>query len=279
MYRTMLALAALAGSAAAYAAPPEIAFVKASSRGDSIHLVESDGSRLTKIYQGSAAGRFGPRIERIAMRMRAEDSNGGGEVAFLEGLFTLKVQKHDANGQPEGEAYEVSVDNGPECGFGDLDYLQNGTLIVSDSCGEVWAVAPGALAAGATALFQANVNSLTAIGDDILYVDGNDLERRSSAGSTTFLRSLANPFLFVDASSTHALFSEWMPSTFQTVELTSPYAIAAGCTQGGRVEISPDGTQMLYWYRNQMLLHASNCVGQTPTRVARGIRAFAWRSY
>lgn len=75
-----------------------------------------------------------------------------------------------------------------------------------------------------------------------------------------------------------AFLSEWSASTFQTVALQSPYPRADGCTQGGRVEVSPDGTQILYWYRDQLLLHASDCSGQTPTRVVRGISVFAWRT-
>lgn len=280
MYRTISAIATLTISTAAIAAPPPIAFVKASNRGDSIYLVESDGSRLTKIYQGSGQPPFGAPIEAIAMRMRAEDTNGGGEVAFVEGDFTIKVQKHDSNGQPEGNAYEITVQNGGGCSYGDLDYLSNGTLVIADSCTNVWTVAPGNTEpASTTPLFQANVNSLTAIGTDLLYVDGNVLRRRTSAGATSQLRSLGNPLVFLDASATTAFLSDWLPSTFQTVQLADPYAQDSGCTEGARVEVSPDGTQMIYWYRNQMLLHASNCSGQTPTRVARGVRVFAWRTY
>lgn len=280
MYRVTMAIAALMGSAAAYAAPPPIAYAKAGTRGDAIYLVEPDGSRLTKIYQGRTNNRRGAPIDSIAMRMRAEDSNGGGEVAFVEDTLTIKVQKHDANGQPEGAAYEITVPNGGECAFGDLDYLSNGTLVINDSCFNVFTVAPGDTApASTTPLFQADIHSLTAIGTDLLYVDDNVLKRRTLAGATTPLRTLSMPYFFVDASASRAFLSEWVASTFQTVELTDPYDRNDGCTQAGRVEVSPDGTQMIYWYRNQMLLHASNCSGQSPTRVARGVRAFAWRTY
>ena len=222
---------------------------------------------------------MGMPIESIAMRMRAEDSNGGGEVAFIENERVVKIQKHDSNGQPEGDAYEVSIPNGTSCIMHDLDYLQNGTLVIADSCTNVWTVGPGNQAADSSSLFQAAINSLTAIANDILYVDENVLKRRTSGGATTSLQTLNNPFLFMDASASSAFLSEWIASTFQTVSLSSPYAVNQGCTQAGRVEVSPDGTQLIYFYRNQLLLHASNCSGQTPTRIARGVRASAWRSY
>lgn len=280
MYRTMIAIAAMMGSAAAYAAPPVIAYAKAGVRGDAIYLVEPDGSRLTKIYQGRAAERRSAPIEAIAMRIRGEDTNGGGEVAFVEDNLTIKVQRHDSNGQPEGNPYQITVPNGVGCGFGDLDYLSNGTLVIADSCTNVWTVAPGDMAPGSTTpLFQAAVNSLAALGDDILYVDGAVLKRRTSGGTTTPLRTVSNPYFFLDASATMAFLSEWSATTFQTVDLSSPYDVDQGCTQAGRVEVSPNGSQMIYWYRNEMLLHASDCIGQTPTRVARGVRVFAWRTY
>jgi hypothetical protein len=280
MYRTILGIAALLGSATALAqsVPPPIALAKAGAKGDAVYLVDPDGGRLTKIYQGRSNSRFGAPIDSIALRLRAEDSSGGGEVAFVEDLRVVKIQKHDSSGQPEGNAYEVSVPAGSQCVFGDLDYLSNGTLVVSDSCGNVWSVAPGYTTGASTPVIDGdNINSLTAIGDDILYVDGSDLTRRTSAGATSTLRTLENPFLFMDANAATVFLSD--RSTFQTVELSAPYGDLAGCTQGGMVEVSPDGSEMIYLYRNQLLLHASDCSGQTPTRVARGVRSFAWRTY
>lgn len=265
-------------SALAQSAPPAIGYAKSGSRGDAIYLVEPDGSQLTKIYQGRSSSRFGAPIESIALRMRAEDSGGGGEVAFVEDSRTLKIQRHDAVGQPAGDAYTVAVPAGSFCILHDLDYLANGTLVVADSCSKVWSIAPGSTAASSTAILDgASVNSLTAVDNDILYVDGDQLKRRDSAGGTSTLRALAYPYSFADAGAGKLFLSD--VSTFQTVELSAPHAQSAGCTQGGMVEVSPDGDQMVYLYRGMLLLHAADCSGQTPTRVARGIRSVAWRTY
>jgi hypothetical protein len=280
MYRTILGIAALLSSAAALAqsVPPPIAFAKAGAKGDAIYLVDADGGRLTKIYQGRSSSRLGAPIDSIALRLRAEDTDGGGEVAFVENDWTIKIQKHDASGQPVGNAYEVSVPAGSQCVFGDLDYLSNGTLVVSDSCGNVWSVGPGSpTGASSPVIDGTNINSLTAIGNDILYMEGNVLTRRTSAGATSTLRTLDIPYNFVDATAATAFLSD--RSTFQTVDLSAPYDDLTGCTQGGMVEVSPDGEQMIYLYRGNLLLHASDCSGQTPTRVARGVRSFAWRTY
>lgn len=278
MKRMILFLAALLGStsAAAQTSPPPIAFVKPAVRGDAIYLVRPNGADLTKIYQGRSSSRSGTPIESIALRLRP---GGGGEVAFVEGQFTLRVQRHDDLGRPQGNAYDVTIAGSAGCALHDLDYLSNGTLVVADSCMNVWTVAPGEESAARTPLFQAEVNSLTALGTDILYVDGSILKRRTDAGAISALRNLDLPFFFLDSSATTAFLSEWFPSTFQTVALQDPHVRSDGCTQGGRVEVSPDGTEILYWYRNQLLLHSSDCSGQTPTRVVRGLSVFAWRTY
>ena len=258
----------------AQSAPPEIGYAKAGAKGDAIYLVESDGTRLTKIYQGRSTSRAGLPIESIAMRLRAEDPNGGGEVAFVEGTRGLKIQKHDENGQPEGAAYAVTVGGEPNCVIHDIDYRSDGTLLVA-TCTKVWTVAPGALTADSSALLEnASLNAVSALGDALLYVDGNVLKRLDGT-TTTPIATLNSPYFYLDATSSTAFLSDIR--TFQTVAFSSPSAAAQGCTTAGMVEVSPDGSQILYGYRGWILVHSSNCSG-SPFRLDKSPRSVAWRT-
>lgn len=274
MHRRILLLAAMMASSAAHGAPPEIAYATASSRGDAVYLVNPNGGSLTKLYQGRSTSRFGSPINSIALRLRPE---GGGEVAFVEGDFGLKIVRHDDNGQPVGTPQPITVPDEPGCVTHDIDYLANGTLVIVTGC-SLWTLAPNATTATPHPVIDSPlVQSIAAIGNSLLYIDNDDLKRLDGTTVTTVKSSLSPPFFYLDATSDTAFLSD--RTTFQTVGLTSPNPVNAGCTQGGMVELSPSGSEMLYFYRNQLLLGASNCIGQTPSRLARGVRSFAWRTY
>lgn len=267
--------AALAASWAAtgIAAAPDIAFAKGGTRGDAVYVVDADGTGLTKVYQGQTTSRLGAPIERIAIRSR---SGGESEVAFIENYRTVKVQRLDSNRQPIGTPSAITVDGEPDCVRSDLDYLSDGTLLVA-TCTNIWAVAPDAASAGSSpaAVAASSINSLAGVGTAILYTDGSQLKFKDSSG-TSILRSLSDPYLRLDASSTLAVASD--KDRFQTVGLTDPYPANPGCTAGGFVELSPDGSQILYLYRGWMFVHSVTCSG-SPFRVAKGPRSMAWRTY
>ena len=279
MYRPILLAAASLTSAAASGAPPEIAYAAAGTRGDAVYLVNSTGLGLTKVYQGKSASRLPAPIDAIALRSRPE---GGGEVAFVEDGLTLKIIRHNETGQPSAEgAYPVAVPEEQRCEIHDIDYLANGTLIIATGCLNLWTLAPNARTAVRHEFDDFNnLHSLAAVGDSLLYIDQDTLKRLDGTTSTIVKSGLGAPYFYLDASASTAFLSD--KSTFQTVGLSAPNTVSPGCTtgaQGGMVEVSPDGTEILYLYRNQMYVHASNCSGRLASRLARSVRSFAWRTY
>jgi len=184
MLRSKLALLALLGTAPALAGVggPPIAYTKGSAKGDAIYLVNPDGTGLTKLHQATPSTRFGGRIERLAMLP------GGGEVAFTQDSVILRVQKHHANGQPNGSAYNITVPNN-RCALGDVDYRTDGTLVLSDGCFNVWTVPPGGTTA--TKLFSTaeNIAAVRWMRDGSVLIHSGPLEamrlRRWSGGTFT----------------------------------------------------------------------------------------------
>ena len=268
-----LAVAVCLGTAAtaadAQSAGPAIAYAAAGSRGDTIYLVNPDGTGLTKVYEGKSSSRSGAPIERIALRSYVA---GGGEIAFIENTWSLKIQRHHSNGEPNGAAYAVSVPAG-SCVVGDLDYLSNGTLVLADSCGQAWSVAPGERSA--EPLFRAYINSLTAVGDRIYFVESDELKYRES-GEPVTVGPVAQPHNYLDATEVTALLSD--QQSFHLVSLANAGNDTPGCTQGGMTETSPDGASIIYRFKGNLMLHKSNCAG-APFKIARGVRSFAWRTY
>jgi hypothetical protein len=271
MVKTLFALAGLLATTGAYAQAPPIAYAEGGSRGDAIYLVNPDGTGRTKVYQGKTASRTGAPINRMAMR----SNDGGGEIAFIESERVLMVQPHLASGQPDGRAYSVNVPTGSSCILGDLDYLMNGTLVVADSCGQAWAVAPEARTA--TRHFEAYINSLTALENSILFVENGSNRLKSwGSGGTTDITTVSQPANYIDATATKLFLSDTL--SFHTVQLSSPYTDTPGCTRGGMTEVSPAGSQIVYIYRGFLMVHSATCSG-SPVRVGRDARSFAWRTY
>lgn len=276
MFRMVLAFAGLLTSTAALgqtAGGPPIAYVTGSTKGDAIYLVYPDGTGLTKVYTAPRQGRFGSRVDRVSLKP------SGDQIAFVLDNTRLMLQNHSSSGQPVGEAFEVDVPNG-SCALHDPDYRSDGSLVVSDGCQKVWLVAPDASSATtATEWFSGNIGALAARGTDLVYFEtqsasSGELKLRSATGTSVIT---ATSFVFplhLDAIGNTAVLSGG--SSYRTVDLTTG-AIANGCTAGGTVKYSPDGSQMLYVYRNTLLVRYSNC-NNAPLRLTRGVKSAAWRS-
>lgn len=266
----MLACLASSGAAQAAGGPP-IAFVTGSAKGDSIHLVYPDGTGLTKVYTAPRQGRFGSQVDRVSLKP------GGGQIAFVLDSARLMVQNHLDSGQPDGAAYEVDVPNG-DCVLYDPDYRSDGSLVVADGCSKTWLVAPDATSA--TDWFSGNIGALAALGTGLVYFEtqsnsSGQLKLRNADGTTSAIATTTFTFpLYLDAVGDTAVLSG--ASSYRTVNLANG-AIANGCTAGGMVKYSPDGSQMLYVYRNTLLVRYSNC-NAAPFRLTRGVKSAAWRS-
>lgn len=275
MYRSVLMAGAMLASTGALAQTtggPEIGYVKGSPRGDAIYLINPDGTGETRVYQAPRTGRSGGQIDRLSLRP------GGGEVAFILNSAQLMIQRHDSNGQPSGVAIEIDVPG--TCGLSDPDYRSDGDLYVSDGCLQVWVVDTDG-ASATMVLSNSNVSAEAALGTDLLYVeagttvDQGTLKRRTAGGTISTIGSLSYTLpLYLDAvGNTGALSGQ---SSFRTVDLTDGNT-NAGCTTVGMVKYSPDGSQMVYEYRNMLLILNSDCSG-SPFRLARGAKSVAWRS-
>ena len=100
------------------------------------------------------------------------------------------------------------------------------------------------------------------------------LKWRTADGTDTSVTTSYSFPLNLDAVGNTAVLSE--STSYRTVNLTTN-VIEDGCTMGGMVKYSPDGTQMLYEYRNMIMVHNSDCSG-APFRLTRGAKSAAWRS-
>ena len=266
MYRSITFAAALLTASVGFAQP--IAYVKGSAKGDSIYLINSDGTGETKIYQAPRTGRFGGQIDRLSINA------SGTEVAFVLNDTQLMIQNAT---DPSDPADEIPIAG--DCALYDPDYRSDGGLYVSDSCGKIWLV--GTVSGTASPIVEnVNVSGLAARGDDLLYVDdsgsglGGTLYLRAAAGgSTTTIGSISYSLpLYVDAVGNIGVLSG--RSSYRTINLSNA-AESAGCTTGGMVEYSPDGSQMVYEFRNSLLVLNSDCSG-APFRLARGADAVDW---
>jgi hypothetical protein len=275
MLRNVTLIAALLMTSAGYAqstAGLEIGYVKGSAKGDAIYLINSDGTGETKLYQAPRQGRFGGQIDRLSLRP------GGGEVAFVLNGTQLMIQLHETSGQPNGDAFEIDLAGA--CGLYDPDYRSDGDLYIADTCLNVWVVDTDARLA-TSVLTSANVSALAAIGTSLLYVEAGsvvnngDLKLRTASGTITTVTQLSYTLpLHLDAVGNVGVLSG--SASYRTVNLTNG-GLATGCTSGGMVKYSPTGTQMVYEFRNTLLILNSDCSG-APFRLARGAKAVAWRS-
>ena len=254
---------------------PPIGYVTGSTKGDAIFLVYPDGSGPTKVYQAAAGSRrsAGSRIDRVSLKP------GGGQIAFVLDNTRLMFQNHASSGQPVGAAFEVDVPNG-NCALYDPDYRSDGSLVVSDGCQKTWLVAPDATSATtATEWFSGNIGALAARGTDLVYFETQSASsgelRLRTAGGTTVVAATSFIFpLHLDAIGDTAVLSGG--SSYRTFNLANG-AVANGCTAGGGVKYSPDGSQMIYIYRNALLIRYSNC-NAAPLRLTRSAKSAAWRS-
>jgi hypothetical protein len=278
MWHSKLALIALLSTTPALAGVggPPIAYTKGSVKGDAIYLVHPDGTGLTKLYQTTTSPRnFGGKIERLAILP------GGGEVAFTQDSVLLRVQKHHANGQPNGPAYNVTVPNN-RCALGDVDYRADGTLVVSDGCFNVWVVPPGGTAA--TKLFSTaeNIGAVRWMRDGSVLIHSGPLEamrlRRWSSGTfnTIAPTTYFPPFLGMSRIANETAISD--RSTYKVVDLSTGSA-RAGCKPAGNVRLSPTSSQILYRSSTGYLfVQKADCSGAA-YRLAMGVGdALEWRA-
>lgn len=275
MYRTILlafGLLTCTSASAQSVGGPAIGYVKGSAKGDAIYLINPDGTGETRLYQAPRLGHSGGQIDRLSLRP------GGGEVAFILNSTQLMVQKHDSSGQPSGAAFEIDVPG--SCALSDPDYRSDGDLYVSDSCSNVWIVDTDGSPAAA-AFTRANISAMAAVGTSLPYVeagatvDTGDLKLRTAGGATSMVASVNYTLpLYLDAVNNDGVLSG--RSSFRTVDLSTG-SMDAGCTTGGMVKLSPTGTQMVYEYRNMLLILNSDCSG-SPFKLARGAKSVAWRS-
>jgi hypothetical protein len=276
MYRTITFVAALLTASAGLAQTP-IAYVKGSTKGDAIYLIGSDGTGETKIYQAPRTGRFGGQIDRLSI------SPDGTEVAFVLNDTQLMVKRIGSG--TVNDADQINV--GAGCAFFDPDYRADGDLYVGASCsgpGQIWLV--DTVAETATPVVEnVNYSGLAARGNDLLYVaDSGSIDTSGGLSGTLYLRSSAGGAptavgtidyslpLYIDAVEDTGVLSG--RSSYRTVDLTNG-AEAVGCWTGGMVEYSPDGTEMVYEFRNTLFVLNSDCSG-APFRLARGADAVDW---
>ena len=275
MYRSITFAAALLTATASHAQTSnslQIGYVKGSAKGDAIYLINPDGTGETKLYQAPREGRFGGQINRLSLRP------SGREVAFVLNSTRLMIQRHDAAGQAIGGASEI--DFAGDCVLYDPDYRSDGDLYVLDGCLNVWLVDTDA-GTKSLAFSGANVSAMTALGTSLLYVeagsvvDTGSLKLRTASGTTTTIGPINYTLpLHLDAVGNTAVLSG--QTTYRTMDLTSKVE-DPGCTTGGMVKYSPNGAQMVYEFRNMLMVHNSDCSG-SPSRIARGAEAVAWRS-
>lgn len=137
-YIALLPLLAPIAAAAQTAGGPPIAYVKRLSNGDEIHLVSPDGQEHRQIYKAKS------KIQISMLDLKP----GGGEVAFLENYYTLKILAFDNFGRPlPGNPRTIRTVTSP-CNVESPDYHpSNGTLLFVEGCSRdraVWTVQSGA---------------------------------------------------------------------------------------------------------------------------------------
>lgn len=292
MTRSLLiaVLLATTGVAAQAAGGPPIAYVKAASNGDEIHLVSPDGTERLLIYKARS---------KIQIRM-LDLRPGGGEVAFLENLYALKILAFDDYGRPlPGNPREIRRVSSP-CGLESPDYHPtNGTLLFGEGCGRdraIWTVQSGASQRDASpllssfAVFRARWSRL---GDFIYYVGLRDnagtndpvyLYRRTTGpGTPDELGPLDGFSTFDVARQGEKVFWSVGNGTFKLLDLgvagaTTVTAPVLECPRGMRMSYSPSDSEMVYSTSasnggNYVMVGPTNC--GTPSRLT-GKGSWGW---
>ena len=279
-----LTLAALMASASGIAAGtgPEIGYSKSSPKGDSIYLVDPDGTAQTKLYQAPGTRGAPGQISELALRP------GGGEAAFVQDFGKLLILSYDDRGQAVGTPVRITVgDHSPPCAITDIDYRSDGTLLIS-ACNAAYIRAPGE----STATFLFAANDLIALrwmrDGSILFDDsegtGRVLKRRASNGTITTVgpHSYFNLHIGMARGSDRAAISD--TASFKVIDLTTG-STADGCKSAGQVNFSPADTEILYRSSGSttqssiLFVQKADCSGQ-PFRLAikGGYRAITWRA-
>lgn len=232
---------------------PPISF----STGNSIYLVNPDGSRLTLLYRG---GR-GTAVQGVDLK------RGGGEVAFVEN-HVLKVLAYDDSGRATAPPRIISL----PCPVAlSVDHNSaDDSLAVKDGCApnHIWRVAPGAMAAYPQPL----ITRSDTIGDVIWSRDGTRLYYELADGlHAYYAASGASQTVFPD----HTMWSPTLNGDRLILAGTNnTYFIhdfvtgnnTPGCTTGQMIHYGNDDSQMVYRIpgRNTSFTVAvqnSNCLG------------------
>ena len=247
-----LATIVLPSAAGAITGPP-ISF----STGNSIYLVNPDGSGLALLYQGAR----GTAVQSVDLK------RGGGEVAFIEN-HVLKVLPYGANGRPIAGPRVISL----PCPVAlSVDHNSaDDSLAVKDGCApnHIWRVAAGA----AAAYPQPLVTQPQTIGDVVWSRDGSRLYYEYIDGLRAFDPATgANMVVYPD----HTVWSPTLNgdrlilagtnNTYFIHDFASG-ADAPGCTTGQMIHYGDDDAQMVYRIPARNLsfyvaVQNSNCLG------------------
>ena len=251
------ALLATAAHAQTAGGPP-IAYVKRVSNGDEIYLVNPNNTGLMRVYKAPS------KIQVTMLDLRP----GGGEIAFLENFYALKILAFDNLGRPlPGNPRLIQRVSSP-CTVESPDYHPtNGSLLFIEGCGRnraAWTVQSGASQRDeaplfSTAVFRARWSRL---GDTIYYVGLRDgalssdptyLYRRSSApsGAPEEIGVLNSWSTFDVAREGEKLFWGNDNFTFKVLDLAGEGASTSNattleCPRGLRMAFGPGDTNFVY---------------------------------
>jgi hypothetical protein len=255
---------------------PPIAYVKRVSNGDEIHLISADGTERLRIYKAPS------KITIPMLDLRP----GGGEVAFLENYYTLKILAFDELGRPlPGNPRLIRRVSSP-CSLESPDYHPtNGSLLFVEGCGRdraVWTVQSGASQRDATPLFS-SVPVFRArwsrLGDTIYYIGLRDgaassdptyLYRRVGTAGPEELGVLNTWSTFDVARAGEKVFWSVDANGFKMLDLsvagaTTADAVLLNCPYGTRMTRSSDDNQMAFQSPqargkgNYVMIGVTNC--------------------
>lgn len=301
MFRLVVASILVSGAAttaaqAQTAGGPSIAYVKRASNGDEIHLVSPDGSERLRVYKARS------KVQITQLDLRP----GGGEVAFIENVYALKVLAFDDLGRPQaGNPREIRRVSSP-CTVESPDYHPtDGTLLFVEGCGRdrgVWTLQSGASQRDPIPLFYSVAvyrARWSRLGDSLYYVGLRDgagasdpvyLYRRPVGGSPAEFGPLEGFNTFDIARQGEKVFWDLGNETFKMLDLVAPGATTGdaavlACPRGSRMTRSPDDTQMVFqspWARgkgNYVMIGVTDCsAGPTALTGQGSWSATDWRT-
>ena len=280
MFRPLMiaTLLAAGGASAAEAGGPEIAYVKAGGSSHEIHLVNADGSSLTKLYTG-------PRKSSLSS---PDLKPGGNELAFMEGL-RVKIQKFHDNGQANGSAAAIP---GLPCGntqSPDYHPSGDGTLVFIAACGfgnfSVMTYKSGD-AAPATLFTVSASNRIrwSRTGDHLYYDEAVSptsaemrLKRRTVAtGAVTDFGAIRDLNSFdVTRTGDRLAFGSHLAPKLLDFTTMSDVSQATSLCEGNDIHFSPADSQIVYVTPHSakgdyILIKSSNCSGSPFSLTGKG---------